>query len=114
MAPARPRAAFRLLPQGQISRRQDAGRDARAGFAAGARGSAGARGVTRKGATMAELTNLESKLGEVLGLAMAAQGATQKVKKLPELEDDLAQTLDRMHEEAAEAEERATQDRKSV
>ena len=31
---------------------------------------------------MAELTNLESKLGEVLGLAMAAQTATQKVQKL--------------------------------
>ena len=58
---------------------------------------------------MAELTNLESKLGEVLGLAMAAQGATEKVKKLPELQDDLAQTLDRMHEEAQEAEERATE-----
>jgi hypothetical protein len=26
---------------------------------------------------MAELTNLETKLGEVLGLAMAAQGATE-------------------------------------
>jgi hypothetical protein len=58
---------------------------------------------------MAELTNLESKLGEVLGLAMAAQGATEKVKKLPELEDDLARALDRMHQEAKEAEERATE-----
>jgi hypothetical protein len=58
---------------------------------------------------VAELTNLESKLGEVLGLAMAAQGATDKVKKLPELEVDLAHTLDRMHGEAKEAEERATE-----
>jgi hypothetical protein len=58
---------------------------------------------------VAELTNLETKLGEVLGLAMAAQGATGKVKKLPELEDDLAQTLDRMRAEAKEAEERATE-----
>jgi hypothetical protein len=58
---------------------------------------------------MAELTNLESKLGEVLGLAMAAQGATEKVKKLDDIEDDLAQALDRMHEEAKEAEERATE-----
>jgi hypothetical protein len=57
---------------------------------------------------MAQLTNLESKLGEVLGLAMAAQGATKKVKKLPELEDDLAKKLDRMHDEAKETEERAT------
>jgi hypothetical protein len=56
---------------------------------------------------MAELTNLESKLGEVLGLAMAAQGATAKVKKLDDLQDDLAKTLDRMHAEAKEAEERA-------
>jgi hypothetical protein len=55
---------------------------------------------------MAELTNLETKLGEVLGLAMAAQGATKKVKKLPEMERDLAQALDRMHTEAKEAEKR--------
>jgi hypothetical protein len=39
---------------------------------------------------VAELTNLESKLGEVLGLAMAAQGATDEVKKLDDLDDDLA------------------------
>ena len=56
---------------------------------------------------MAELTNLESKLGEVLGLAMAAQGATKKVKRLPELDSELTQTLDRMHDEAKEAERRA-------
>jgi len=56
---------------------------------------------------VAELTNLESKLGEVLGLAMAAQGATKKVKKLPELSADLKPTLDRMHDEAKEAERRA-------
>jgi nucleotide-binding universal stress UspA family protein len=58
---------------------------------------------------MAELTNLESKLGEVLGLAMAAQGATQQVKKLDDLEGDLARTLDRMHDEAKQAAERATE-----
>ena len=29
---------------------------------------------------MAELTVLESKLGEVIGLAMAAQGATEKIQ----------------------------------
>jgi len=57
---------------------------------------------------MAELTNLESKLGEVLGLAMAAQGATDKVSKLDELDRELKQTLERMHDEAKEAEERAT------
>ena len=57
---------------------------------------------------MAELTNLETKLGEVLGLAMAAQGATEKVKKLDDLDGDLANALDRMHDEAKQAEERAT------
>jgi hypothetical protein len=59
---------------------------------------------------VAELTNLESKLGEVLGLAMAAQGATEKVGKLVEEEDesDLLKTLDRMRKEAAETEERCT------
>jgi hypothetical protein len=58
---------------------------------------------------VAELTNLESKLGEVLGLAMAAQGATDKVQKLDDLDDDLAKTLGRMNKEAKEAEERATE-----
>ncbi|MBW8742450.1 MAG: hypothetical protein ACJ747_07950 [Gaiellaceae bacterium] len=58
---------------------------------------------------MAELTNLESKLSEVIGLAMAAQGATDKVKKLPELESELEQKLTRMHEEAKQTEERATE-----
>jgi hypothetical protein len=60
---------------------------------------------------MAELTALESKLGEVLGLAMAAQGATEKVAKLVEDEGshgDLRQALERMHQEAKEAEERTT------
>ena len=58
---------------------------------------------------MAELTNLESKLAEVLGLAMAAQVATKKVMGL--LEDDphsLGKTLEQMREEAAETEERCT------
>jgi hypothetical protein len=57
---------------------------------------------------VAELTNLESKLGEVIGLAMAAQGATQKVSKLDEIDDDLGRELERMQSEAKEAEERAT------
>jgi hypothetical protein len=56
---------------------------------------------------MAELTKLEGKLAEVLGLAMAAQGATDKVAKLVE-EDEIVQTLRRMHEEAAETEQRCT------
>jgi hypothetical protein len=61
---------------------------------------------------MAELTALESKIGEVLGLAMAAQDATQKVSGLVEQEgdhEDLAQTLQRMAQEAKETEERTTQ-----
>jgi len=60
---------------------------------------------------MAELTVLESKLGEVTGLAMAAQGATEKVAKLAreEGEDELVQVLERMHEEAAQTEERCTE-----
>jgi hypothetical protein len=65
--------------------------------------------MTTKGARMAELTNLESKLGEVIGLAMAAQGATEKVTKLEDVEGDLAQTLERMQGEAKEAEQRGTE-----
>lgn len=56
---------------------------------------------------MAELTMLESKMGEVLGLAMAAQGATEKVKGLVE-DEQLKQDLQRVHEDAAEIEERCT------
>jgi len=61
---------------------------------------------------MAELTALESKIGEVLGLAMAAQDATEKVTKLVEEEgshDDLRATLQRMAKEAKETEERTTE-----
>ena len=36
---------------------------------------------------MAELTNIESKVAEVLGLAQAAQGATEKVADLTMDED---------------------------
>jgi hypothetical protein len=57
---------------------------------------------------MAELNTLEEKLAEVLGLAQAAQGATQKVEGL--LEDgELAQTLQRMREEAEETERRCAE-----
>jgi hypothetical protein len=60
---------------------------------------------------MAELTNLESKLGEVVGLAMAAQDATEKVIKLAREDDanDLVATLERMQQEAKEAVERGTE-----
>jgi hypothetical protein len=56
---------------------------------------------------LADLTNMETKLGEVMGLAMAAQTATDKVGKL--VEDDqqeLAAMLERMNAEAAETERR--------
>jgi hypothetical protein len=56
---------------------------------------------------MAELTVLEDKLGEVIGLAMAAQGATDKVGGLNE-DEQLARQLEKMHEEARETEERGT------
>ena len=51
---------------------------------------------------MAELTNLESKVAEVLGLAEAAKGATTKVKGLAEDERELTAVLDRMAKEAEE------------
>jgi hypothetical protein len=59
---------------------------------------------------MAELTNLESKLGEVVGLAMAAQEAGQKVARLAKGDgnEDLVRTLERMRDEAKETEERGT------
>jgi hypothetical protein len=57
---------------------------------------------------MAELTQIETKIAEVIGLAQAAQGATEKVSKLVE-EDELKQTLEQMHREAVETEERTTQ-----
>jgi hypothetical protein len=57
---------------------------------------------------MADLTNLESKLGEVIGLAQAAQDAGKKVAALTE-DEQLVQTLERMRSEAAEAEERSTE-----
>ena len=56
---------------------------------------------------MAELTNLESKLGEVMGLAMAAQAATEKVTRLAEDEaSEFLPALQLMHSEAAETEAR--------
>jgi hypothetical protein len=55
---------------------------------------------------MAELTQLEEKLGEIIGLAQAAQDTTTKVSKLPEADDTLKQVLDQMSQEAAEAQKR--------
>lgn len=56
---------------------------------------------------MAELTNLESKLGEVTGLAMAAQVATGRVITLAKSEDaELVAALEKMRQEAEETESR--------
>jgi hypothetical protein len=54
---------------------------------------------------MADLTPLDEKLGEVLGLAQAAQAATDKVSSMKGAEDFEAD-LRRMHEQAAETEQR--------
>jgi hypothetical protein len=56
---------------------------------------------------MAELTNIEAKVAEVIGLAQAAQGATEKVEKLVD-DSQLKQALQRIREEAVETEERTT------
>lgn len=60
---------------------------------------------------MAELTNLESKLGEVVGLAMAAQEATKKVGMLADEDgkSDLVAKLEQMRQDASETEERGTE-----
>ena len=57
---------------------------------------------------MAELTNLEEKLAEGTGLAMAAEAAGGKVTKLTD-DRELAATLQRMAKEAAETAERCEQ-----
>ena len=57
---------------------------------------------------MAELTQLESKLAEVMGLAQAATDATGKVKDLVE-DEEVRETLERMQSEAAETAERCEQ-----
>ncbi|HEV7917986.1 MAG TPA: hypothetical protein VGO97_00280 [Solirubrobacterales bacterium] len=57
---------------------------------------------------MAELTTLDDKLAEVLGLAMASQTVVDKVEKLVD-EDDVVDTLARMKEEAEETERRCTE-----
>ncbi|WP_027006232.1 hypothetical protein [Conexibacter woesei] len=54
---------------------------------------------------MAELTPLDEKLAEVLGLAQAAQVATGTVSKMEDAED-FADDLARMGEQAAETERR--------
>jgi predicted phage tail protein len=57
---------------------------------------------------MAELTTLEEKLAEVIGLAEAAQKATEKVEGLVD-DDSVASKLQRMREEAEETARRGTE-----
>ena len=57
---------------------------------------------------MAELTVLEAKLAEVLGLAQAAQGAGERISNLV-ADDGLKNELDRMRNEAEETERRCTE-----
>jgi hypothetical protein len=57
---------------------------------------------------MAEVNTLEEKLAEVLGLAQAAQGATQKVEGLVE-DESIQAELRQMREEAEETERRCTE-----
>src|SRR3954467_15965165 len=57
---------------------------------------------------MAQITQLDSKLAEVLGLAQAAQQVTKKVARLAKADGDrdLVALLDRMRDEAKETEKR--------
>ncbi|HEU4393838.1 MAG TPA: hypothetical protein VFR04_09435 [Solirubrobacterales bacterium] len=57
---------------------------------------------------MAELTTLEEKLAEVLGLAQAAQGATEKVEGMVD-DEEIVASLKQMREEAEETEQRCTE-----
>jgi thioesterase domain-containing protein len=57
---------------------------------------------------MAELTTLEEKLAEVLGLAQASQGATEKVEGMVE-DEQIAAALKQMREEAEETERRCAE-----
>src|SRR5215208_2647462 len=69
------------------------------------------RNHDNQGVQVADLTQLESKLGEVMGLAMAAQDSGKKVARLAKEEgaDDLVDTLSRMVDEAKETQEKAAE-----
>jgi hypothetical protein len=56
---------------------------------------------------MAELSPIEEKLAEVMGLAQAAQAATSKVGGLVD-DDGIKSKLEQMNQEAAETEQRCT------
>lgn len=58
---------------------------------------------------MADLTTLEEKLGEVTGLAGAAQAAAQKVEALLDDDSELLAAVKKMREESEETERRCTE-----
>jgi len=58
---------------------------------------------------VAELTNLETKLGEVIGLAMAAQVSIDRIAKLAQGEREIAKQLRMMRREAEAAEKAGVQ-----
>jgi hypothetical protein len=58
---------------------------------------------------MADLTTLEEKLGEVTGLAAAAQDVTKKVEGMLDDDSDLLAAVRKMGEESAETERRCTE-----
>jgi hypothetical protein len=72
--------------------------------------SARRRSTSRNGSRRhtTQLTNLETKLGEVIGLAMAAQTATDKIAKLAK-DTELTRTLKVMKQQASDAEKRGTE-----
>ncbi|MCW2950141.1 MAG: uncharacterized protein JWN41_1154 [Thermoleophilia bacterium] len=57
---------------------------------------------------MAELTQLESKIGEVIGLAQAAKSATDKIAELVE-DASIKAKLQQMHDESAKIEAMGTE-----
>src|SRR4051794_10555025 len=75
---------------------------------AGRRGSPAADASHQTEDPMAELTPLDEKLGEVLGLAQAAQDATKKVAGM-EGGEDFEDDLERMRDQAAETERRTAE-----
>ena len=58
---------------------------------------------------MADLTPLEEKLAEVIGLAEAAEAATEKALGLLDDHDDLTELVQKMNEESRQTAERATE-----
>jgi hypothetical protein len=65
------------------------------------------RPTRRQARQKVELTNIETKLAEVIGLAMAAQGAGERVEKLTK-DRELSRTLKQMRQEAAQTEKDST------